>query len=303
MLRALAGIARAPFLLLAVVASLNGIAAATWLPGETHWTHAGLALLAAVLAHVSVNSLNEYADFRSGLDLHTVRTPFSGGSGVLPQRPEWAGAALAMGLVTLAATIGLGLYLVHVGGPAALALGLAGVVLVVAYTPWINRSPWLCLVAPGLGFGPVIVAGTGVVLLGHFDIRLLVAALPLFFLTNNLLLLNQFPDREADADAGRRHLPIVAGTGISARVFAGFVVLSYASVMLAWGTGLLPVTALLALATLPLAIHVVRGALKHHDQLEALVPVLGQNVVLVLLTGGLLAAGLFWAGATGTPAA
>ena len=210
--------------------------------------------------------------------------------------------ALAMGLAALLAAIGLGLYLMGSGGPAAIVLGLVGVLLVATYTPWINRNPWLCLIAPGLGFGPVIVAGTGVVLLGHFELRLLVAALPLFFLTNNLLLLNQFPDREADARVGRRHLPIVLGTGHSARVFAGFLALSYASVVLAWAAGLLPATALLTLATLPLALRVARGALKHHDQFDALVPVLGQNVALVLLTGGLLAAGLFWAGLAEMPA-
>ncbi len=42
-----------------------------------------LALLGAPLAHISVNTLNEYFDFKSGLDLNTVKTPFSGGSGAL----------------------------------------------------------------------------------------------------------------------------------------------------------------------------------------------------------------------------
>ncbi len=40
-----------------------------------------LALLGAFLAHISVNTLNEYFDFKSGLDLETIKTPFSGGSG------------------------------------------------------------------------------------------------------------------------------------------------------------------------------------------------------------------------------
>ena len=302
MLRALAGIARAPFLLLAVVASLTGIAAATWLPGEIRWGHAGLALVAAVLAHIAVNSLNEYVDFRTGLDLRTERTPFSGGSGVLPARPDWAWLALVLGGIALLGTIGLGLYLIRAGGVAALVLGLIGVALVVGYTPWINRNPWLCLIAPGLGFGPVVVAGTGVVLLGGFDARLLAAALPLFFLTNNLLLLNQFPDRVADASVGRRHLPIVSGTRRSTQVFIAFVVMSYASVLLAWGAGWLPATALLSLATLPLAAGVVRGAWRHRDDAAALVPVLGRNVSLVLLTGALLATGLFLGGPVNTVA-
>ena len=43
-----------------------------------------LGLIGAMLAHISVNVLNDYFDFRSGLDLKTKRTPFSGGSGILP---------------------------------------------------------------------------------------------------------------------------------------------------------------------------------------------------------------------------
>lgn len=291
--RALPGLARAPFLLLALVAWAIGAAAACWLPGTVHGGHALLALLAAVLAHTAVNSLNEYHDFRSGLDLHTTRTPFSGGSGVLPRQPQWAPLALGLGLVTLLASGLIGLYLLQAGGPAALVLGLLGVALVVTYTPWLNRNPWLCLLAPGVGFGPVIVAGTGVVLTGGLDPRLLVASLPMLFLASNLLLLNQLPDREADAGAGRRHLPIVIGARGSLYVFGGFLLAAYASLLLGWAGGLLPVGALAGLATLPLGIVVWRGAWRHHADVARLTPVLGQNVLLVLGTGGLLAAGLF----------
>ena len=50
--------------------------------------------------------------------------------------------------------------------PLLLPIGLLGLVLVVSYTPWITRHPLLCLVAPGLGFGPVMVLGTLVALTG-----------------------------------------------------------------------------------------------------------------------------------------
>ncbi len=43
-----------------------------------------------------------------------------------------------------------------------------------------------------------------------------------FFLVSNLLLLNQFPDLEADRSAGRRHLPIVLGRPSSSQVFGYF---------------------------------------------------------------------------------
>ena len=290
--RILLGVARAPFLLLALICAAIGIASAATLPGAIHLGLALLAALAALLAHVAVNSLNEYVDFTSGLDTRTQRTPFSGGSGTLPGAPQASGLALGLGLATLAATVLIGLYLVYVTGPALALPGLVGVALVVGYTPWINRAPLLCLLAPGIGFGPVIVTGTGMVLHGGFAWPLFAAALPMLFLASNLLLLNQFPDVEADRSVGRRHLPIMRGTQASARVYAGFLGLAYASVVAGWLGGALPAGALLALLTLPLGLKVGWGALRHHNDREALIPVMGQNVLLTLVTGALLALGL-----------
>ena len=53
------------------------------------------------MAHTSVNALNEYQDFKSGLDLITVKTPFSGGTKSLPENPQKAHLALITGLVSL----------------------------------------------------------------------------------------------------------------------------------------------------------------------------------------------------------
>ncbi len=55
-----------------------------WYDGAFFLSWALLALLGLLLAHVSVNVLNDYFDYRSGVDLKTQRTPFSGGSGILP---------------------------------------------------------------------------------------------------------------------------------------------------------------------------------------------------------------------------
>jgi 1,4-dihydroxy-2-naphthoate octaprenyltransferase len=126
-----------------------GVATAWHADGRVAWPLAALSLVAALAAHVSVNAFNEYLDFRSGLDLRTQRTPFSGGSGALPAGPSAAPLALAIAVVALAIVATIGLWLVSVRGTARLPLGVAGVVLIVAYTSWITRSPYACLVAPG----------------------------------------------------------------------------------------------------------------------------------------------------------
>ena len=84
---------RPPFLLLTPICVLLGMSLHLEVANWFTQTIPLLILIGALAAHVSVNALNEYFDFRSGLDLKTTRTPFSGGSGALPNNPSAHGAA------------------------------------------------------------------------------------------------------------------------------------------------------------------------------------------------------------------
>jgi 1,4-dihydroxy-2-naphthoate octaprenyltransferase len=250
-------------------------------------------LLGAVAAHVSVNAFNEFQDFHSGLDALTRRTPFSGGSGLLPEHPELARSTLVLAVSSLGISMAVGLYFVLLRGPALLPLGLAGVVLVVIYTQWVTRHPWICLVAPGLGFGPLMILGTQVALTGEYSGAAAAASLVPFFLVNNLLLLNQFPDAEADRQVGRRHLLVSHGPEVSARWFAVMMALAFASIPLSVGLGLLPAGALLGLLTLAVAVPTVRDVLAHATDVPRLLSAMGRNVLINLLTPTLMALGMW----------
>jgi 1,4-dihydroxy-2-naphthoate octaprenyltransferase len=269
-----------------------GIGTALWTQGGINGWHAVVAFLGALAAHVSVNALNEYADFQSGLDLRTRRTPFSGGSGTLAAHPESARTALATGLVALALTALVGIYFLFVRGLALLPLGLVGLLVVVTYTSWITRSPLLCLLAPGLGFGLLMVMGTDYVLTGNYSWTAAIASLVPTFLVSNLLLINQFPDVEADRTVGRRHYPIVIGRRASSLIFAAFLAGTYLSILVGWLLNLLPAASLLGLLTLPIAVPTALGAYQHADDIAQLLPHLGRNVILVVLTPILVAVGL-----------
>ena len=91
---------RLPFLILPPACVALGAATAVWSGSEINLLFLFFAFVGAVCAHISVNALNEYEDFKSGLDFNTRRTPFSGGSGTLPKRPEKAHVALVTGLVS-----------------------------------------------------------------------------------------------------------------------------------------------------------------------------------------------------------
>ncbi len=288
----LLGPMRVPFLILAPVCVFLGIGTAVWDSSGLKVLHVILALVGAVTAHISVNALNEYFDFKSRLDTKTERTPFSGGSGTLPDKPEVALYALWTGIVSLAITMLIGVYFLTVRGLALLPLGLLGVLLIVVYTVWITRFPLLCLFAPGIGFGPVMVVGTHYALTGTYSLEAWAASLVPFFLVSNLLLLNQFPDVEADRDVGRRHYPIVIGRRKSVRIYSVFLLLTYISVVLSVLYGLLPAWSLLGLLTAALAWRAIQGAEQFADEIEALIPFMGVNVQITLLTPTLVAVGL-----------
>jgi len=287
---------RPPFLVLTPACVLLGYATARSSHGHVDTLQLCVALAAALFAHISVNTLNEYHDFTSGLDLHTHRTPFSGGSGALPAHPEMAAAVLVTGLLSLAVVVLAGIYLLHQRGLVLLPAGLAGLLLIISYTRWLNRSPWVCLVAPGLGFGVLMVIGTHFVLTGELSALPATAALVPFFLVNNLLLLNQYPDIEADAHAGRNHVPIAYGTTVANAVYALSAGAAGATLLLGSLFGPLPGASLGALAPLALAFLALAGARRHHGNIGRHPFYLAANAAAAVLTPLALAAALLYAG-------
>ncbi len=291
-LKTVLGPMRLPFLILPPACVLVGVGTALWTQGQVRVLHAVIAFVGAIAAHISVNALNEYFDYKSGLDFRTRPTPFSGGSGTLPTSPEAARSAWITGLVALGLAALVGVYFLTVWGLALLPLGLLGLILVFTYTNWITRSPLLCLIAPGLGFGTLMVMGTDFVLSGGYSWPAFVASLVPFFLVSNLLLLNQFPDVEADREVGRRHYPIVIGRKASSLIYGAFLLGTYLSIVAGWAFNVLPAWALLGLATLVLGVPTAVGVYRYAEDLERLAPYLGLNVILTVSTPLLMAIGL-----------
>ncbi len=291
-LRSVLRATRPNFLTLTPLCVLIGIGVTRASGNHVALADAVLALVGALLAHISVNLLNEHDDFRSGLDLHTVRTPFSGGSGSLPAHPEAAAATRMAGLLSLAVTAAIGVYFVNLRGLALLPLGLAGLLLIIAYTPRITHQPLLCLLAPGLGFGPLMVIGTVLALGGHYSTMAAFASLPPLFLVSELLLINQFPDVEADQRAGRRHLPIVIGRRRSAILFGSLILAAFGVIFVGCLRSMLPPLTVIALLPLPIGVYLGRRVYVHADAMQRLVPLMGMNVVMIHAVLALLAIGI-----------
>ena len=107
----------------------------------------------------------------------------------------------------------------------------------------------------------------------------------------NLLLLNQFPDADADKTVSRKHYPILIGRKASAVIYVSFLAATYITLLLGVLLKLTPAWTLLGMLTLFIAIPTARAVLKNAEDLPALLPSLGQNVMLNLITPVLMGIG------------
>lgn len=279
---------RPQFLLLSVVLAFLG-ASIAWYDGAFHLGHALLAFLGLLLAHISVNVLNDYFDYRSGVDLATKRTPFSGGSGILPAELLKPRQVLWFGLVSFLLIIPIGVYFIIVSGWLLLPLLIVGAISILIYTPLLLKMGWPEW-APGLGLGTLPVLGAYFIQTGDYTLPVVIASIPSGILVHNLLLLNEIPDTEADSKGGRRTLPIAAGKRKASIVYSVLTGIVYLWIIGGVVAGQMPVFSLIALMTLPFAVKAIQGALQYQE-MSRLVPAMANNVMVVLLTQLLLGIG------------
>jgi 1,4-dihydroxy-2-naphthoate octaprenyltransferase len=280
---------RPSFLLLSVVLAFLGTAIA-WYDGAVHLGYAFLACLGLLLCHISVNVLNEYFDYKSGIDLETTKTPFSGGSGILPARLLNPRHVLWLGMISFLLAVPIGIYFVVTVGWLLLPVILIGAICILLYTPFLARLGWSEWVT-GLGLGTLPILGFYFIQTASYTFPALVAAIPSGILVHNLLLLNEFPDAEADKKAGRKTLPITMGKVRASILYSVFTSIVYLWIIGAVVAGLMPVFSLIALLTLPIAVRAIQGAIKYREKMEQLIPVMRDNVLVVLLTQVLLGIG------------
>lgn len=287
---------RPAFLLLTVVACLLGTATAAACGCGLDLPLALGATFLAVLAHAAGNVLNDLHDARNGADAanRTGIFPFTGGSrliqdGIVSERQT---ADLAHALLWFLVPAGL-LLAVKTGG-GVIALGLAGLFLAWAYS-----APPLKLMSRGLGEFTValvwflVVVGADYVQRRQFFLIPASVALDFALLVAALLLINGFPDAEADAQVGKRTLVVRLGPVRACALY--WVLVLGAHLWLAVGVWMLvpPREALWGLVSLPFSIAAAAWLTRHVHQPQQLKPALALTVVAVQLHGLGLAWGFF----------
>jgi 1,4-dihydroxy-2-naphthoate polyprenyltransferase len=279
---------RPAFLLLTVVACALGTATASACGCGLDLPLALGATALAVLAHAAGNVLNDLHDARNGADEANRQGifPFTGGSRLIQtgavSEQQTADLAKALLLFLLPA----GLLLAVKAGGGVIVLGAVGLLLAWAYS-----APPFRLMSRGLGEPAVAVAwflvvvGADYVQRGRFFIIPASAAAGFALMVAALLLINGFPDAEADARVGKRTLVVRLGATPAAMLYAGLVLSAHAWLALSVWLLIPPMPALWGLVSLPLSLTALGWLWAHRHQPERLKPALALTVVATLLHG------------------
>jgi 1,4-dihydroxy-2-naphthoate octaprenyltransferase len=254
-------------------------------------------VLFALIAHAGVNVINDYHDARSGADAANTQRlfPYTGGSrfiqnGVLSERHT-----ARLGYALLVAVIPPGLWLAWQSGPGLLAIGAAGLLV-----GWAYSAPPLALMRRGLGELAIaagwllVVVGTDYVQRGAFSVVPVAAGLSYALLVANLLFINEFPDHDGDAAAGKRTLVVRLGPQTAKWAYLLVAILAYGWLVAMVASERLPQKAAAAAMTLVLSFSAARELLHHASQPPELAGAIKRTILATNLHGLMLAAALAW---------
>lgn len=243
---------RAPFFTASVIPVLLSAAYACWQKAGVSWPLFFLILTATMFLHAGTNTINDYYDFKKGVD---KKTTFGSSrvlvDGLMTPRALLIGSYILFGLGFLS-----GLVLVTFRGAPLLIMGLLGLCGGYLY----SAKP-LGLKYVGLGdltvfifMGPLLVVGAYYAVTGIYDPRVIYVSLPIAFLVTAILHANNLRDIGYDRDAGIRTWTLILGLKAAKANYYCLLIAAYISVVVMVLCGVLPALCLAVFLSLPLAI-------------------------------------------------
>ncbi len=281
---------RAPFLLLAPITYSVG-ASVAYIEGYYNPLLLILGVIGVTIAHISINVINEYFDYKSGLDFKTQKTPFSGGSDVLTSGELEPETVFKFALTCLALGCLIAIYLALVSTWLILPIVVFAVLTIYLYTPVFSKI-YLGELLTGINFGPLVAMGGYMSITGKYCASSLYAGIIPGILVGTLLYLNEFPDVEADRSVGRRNLVMALGTVRATYMYAVLIASVYLWVVVCVWKGLLPWTIIVTFLSLPTGVKAVQGVIKNRGRVPDILPYMGENVKLTLSMTALTSIGL-----------
>ena len=243
---------RIKFLLASVIAVSLGLSLAWYAGSSIDIFHALLTFAGVISLHASVDLLNDYWDFKRGIDTKTKRTKMSGGTGVLPEgllKPKSVYLA-GIGFLILGSIIGI-YFVIIFGITIGIILGFAILSVYFYSTKIVNWGLAEVFVTIK---GTLIVIGTFFIQSQGIDDFTIFAGIVVGLLSSLVLFVTSIPDHDIDKEKGRRTLIIIFGKSNTVKTFLIFPILTYGVIIFGVITGLFPVYSLIVLLAKPFLI-------------------------------------------------
>ena len=280
---------RVRFLLASVVAVSAGLAITWWQTGNITLFDAVLTMAGVLCLHASVDLLNDYWDFKRGIDTTTQRTKMSGGSGVLPDGLLKPAQVYVAGIIFLTIGASIGFYFVATDGI------IIGIILAFAIISIYFYSTKLVNWGLAEVFvtikGTMIVVGTYFVQTQQITEPVVLCGIIVGVLSSLVLFITSFPDYDADKAKGRKTLVISLGKQNSCSILWVFPAIAYGITIIAVISEIFPISCLIILATIPLIIKSAHKLKQNYEELTNLIPAMSSTLYFSRITGALLVVG------------
>ncbi|WP_147802177.1 1,4-dihydroxy-2-naphthoate octaprenyltransferase [Alkalicoccus halolimnae] len=277
------------------IPALLGGAMAFSMAGIFSWPLLLLTVLAAVMVQAGTNMINDFKDAERDAENTGGVRPFTGGSKMIQLGLISKADMGFFGIVLTAAAGLIGLYLAFVSGPGILPLIVYGLIAGFFYTngkgkfSFINLSPGIAEFLIATTYGTAMTVGAYYVQTGSYSLEVFLVSIPVAALITNVLLINQFPDAESDAEQEKETLVVRIGKKQAKNVLIALFITAFAAVIIIPIISEVPATVYIAFLSLPFMVQAIRYANKHYDgQPTELIPGNAHTAIHHLLTGLLL---------------
>ena len=280
---------RIRFLLASVIAVSLGLSVTWWYSGTIDIFQAALTMGGVIALHASVDLLNDYWDFKRGIDTRTKRTGMSGGTGVLPEGLLKPKSVYNAGILFLVAGGLIGGYFVVLHGV------VIGVILAFA----IMSIYFFSTKIVNWGLAEVFVAVKGtLIVMGAYYIQnseltdvVVLSGIVVGVLSSLVLFVASFPDHDADKEKGRRTLVILAGRQKAVSIFYIFPIISYGIIIGCVAMSIIPVFCLISLAAIPVVISSIRKLKSSISDEDKIIPAMKSTLTFSRMAGALFVIG------------
>jgi len=274
---------RVRFLLASVIAVSVGLAI-NWRQNSTIDPLAAVLTFAGVISlHASVDLLNDYWDYKRGIDTITKRTKMSGGTGVLPEGLLKPSSVYRAGIGFLILGSVIGFYFVLTDGIIIAAiLGFAILSIYFYSTKIVDSGLAEFFVAVK---GTMIVLGTYFIQSNQITPESILGGIVVGVLSSLVLFIASFPDHDADKSKGRKTLVIAVGKKNAVSLFWIFPAISYSVIMLGISIGVFPLLSLITLFSIPLLVKAGLGLKRNFNSVDELMPSMSSTLMFSRITG------------------